>query len=196
MKCNEAELLIMEYFDGGLMKEKLDLLVAHFSECEACKLEFESMKSVLEAVESLPELEPDENFTQSVMKKVEKKGWQLRTERYFSGFLWAAALLAFMILTRDFLQDSVTGIASSNAVSSVVGSANFGLGSSWTASISSFFADIPARLSHLLERTMYFRTILLSEYLTIVLGLAFTFVVANLGLGRMFLGKNPDRRAV
>ncbi len=196
MKCNEAELLIMEYFDGGLMKEKLDLLVAHFSECEACKLEFESMKTVLEAVESLPELEPGENFTQNVMKKVEKKGWQLRTERYFSGVLWAAALLAFMILTRDFLQDSVTGIASSSAVSSVVGSANFGMESSWTASISSFFADIPARLTHLLERTMYFRTILLSEYLTIVLGLAFTFVVANLGLGRMFLGKNPDRRAV
>lgn len=190
MRCDEAELLIMEYFDGGLKKEKLDLLLGHFLECPECEREFNALREVIEAVEELPEMEPAEDFTKNVMITVEQKKWRLRSERYLSSFMWAAALFAFMILTRDVFSSSLHGVINTAAMS--------GSGShiSALASIGELFTDIPGKFTALLQRVFYIRTILLSEYLPYVIAGLLTFVLANLGLGKMIFGSEPNRRTV
>jgi len=190
MKCNEAEVLIMEYFDGGLKKEKLDILLEHFKECEACELEFNALREVIDAVEALPELEPAPSFTKNVMISVEQKSWKLRSERYLSSFMWAAALFAFMILTRDFFTTSINGLANTAAFSST------GMNASLVTLMGNIFSDLPGKFSALLEQVFYIRTILLSEYLPFVIGVLLTFILANLGLGKMILGNEPNRRPV
>lgn len=198
MKCNEIEILIMEYFDGALKKERLDNLLEHFSQCKTCEEEFNSMKAVLEAVESLPQLEPEAGFVKNVMMVVEKRKWKIKTEQYFSSVMWAAALFAFMIITRDFFTNNISALTSNPAIASLFNSAGVSTTSS-TSVISVFgnlFSDLPGKFSVLLEKVYYLRAILLSEYLTVVIVLVLTFILANLGLGKMFFGKEPNRRPV
>lgn len=190
MKCNEAEVLIMEYFDGGLKKEKLDLLLEHFKECEECEIEFNALREVIDAVEALPELEPALDFTKNVMITVEQKRWKLRSDRYLSSFMWAAALFAFMILTRDFFTSSMSGLANSAAFSGT------GMNASVISVFGDVFTDLPGKFSALLERVFYIRTILLSEYLPFVIGVLLTFILANLGLGKMIFRNEPNRRLI
>ena len=180
MKCNEAEILIMEYFDGGLIQEKIDKLFEHISDCPFCKEEFESMKVVLEAVESLPVLDPGTCFTKNVMLAIGKRKWKIKAENYLSNLMWAAALFAFMIFTRDFFTSSFNGLANTSVVTGV----------------GNIFTDLPGKFSFIMEKMLYLRDVLLSEYLTLVILLLVTLILTNLALGKIVFGKNVKRTTV
>lgn len=180
MKCKEAEVLIMEYFDGGLIQEKIDMLFEHLSDCPSCKEEFESMEAVLEAVESLPVLDPGICFTKNVMLAIGKRKWKIRAENYLGNLMWAAALFAFMIFTRDFFNSSLNGLANTSVVTG----------------FENIFSDLPGKFSFIMEKTLYFRDVLLSEYLTLVILLLVTLILTNLALGKIVFGKTAKRTTV
>jgi len=75
--CKKMEILIIDYFDGKLNREKLELLRRHLDECDECRTLFESMREVLKAEKSLDSTIPADLHEQ-VMRSVR---WDARVHR-------------------------------------------------------------------------------------------------------------------
>ena len=71
MKCSDFEKLEMKYIDGSISPSELERLKAHIALCENCASEHEAYKRVLEGIAYLPEPEPNEGFTDTVMSAVD-----------------------------------------------------------------------------------------------------------------------------
>ncbi len=194
MKCYEIELLMMEYFDGTLKKDKLDIMKNHLTECEACRTEFISLEKAMLAVENLPLIEPMPDFTAKVMSKVKKISWQLTLKKYTSNFMWAAALFAFMIFTRNFFTDNLGGLANNPFVNSLMSSfvGDMGIKTSIFGGIGNFVTDIPYYLGLILNRLMEYRGILLTQHLNLLVFLSIIFILSNIGLTRILSSKKSD----
>lgn len=194
MKCSEIEMLMMEYFDGTLKKNKLDIMKDHLASCEECRTEFSSLERVLKSVEELPLVEPKTDFTMNVMSKIKKMGWQFAFKRYTTNFMWAAALFAFMIFTRNFFTDNLGGLANNPFVKSVMSSfvADTGIKTSIFAGISGFVTDLPYYFGLILNKLMEYRGILLTQHLELLVILSIIFILSNIALGMILSTKKRE----
>jgi len=80
MKCRETILYLSQYQDGELDRRLREEVNAHLGECQRCRQELRLLEIAANGIKTLPEVEPQQNFTAQVMAKVkhtqgEKTRW-------------------------------------------------------------------------------------------------------------------------
>ncbi|MFZ5595875.1 MAG: anti-sigma factor family protein [Bacillota bacterium] len=74
MQCQKIQELLSAYIDGMLdppLRIKVDF---HLEHCRACREEYDALKMVVEAVRSLPGVEPPREFRQEMWRKIDGLG--------------------------------------------------------------------------------------------------------------------------
>lgn len=70
MQCKQIDDLMMRYFDNNISEIELEQLLRHTQKCAGCAAEFEILKDAIFEIETLPEIEPPEHLTASIMAAV------------------------------------------------------------------------------------------------------------------------------
>ena len=78
MKCKEAQLLISNYLDGILKKEKEQYFLQHVKSCEKCGRELESTKSLLDMFSLIKPVEKESSFYRDIMTGFYQKRGEVR----------------------------------------------------------------------------------------------------------------------
>lgn len=94
MKCSEFENLSMLYFDGGVDEQQKIDINEHIKICSSCRDSFNSMKRMIELLETEEEFKIDEGFTDQVMAKVnEYEESRIRTSKLIEKLAYPSAAL-------------------------------------------------------------------------------------------------------
>ncbi len=101
MKCEEASVWIMKYFDKELNDIEVGQLKQHLKGCMTCNTEFEELNGILGVLEEERGIEPPEGFETLVMGKikaltVERKK---RTDRFFIILYAVSSMILFGMAT-------------------------------------------------------------------------------------------------
>ncbi len=72
MTCNEMDQKMMQYFDGELNDLDTYQFKQHVKSCDGCKKQYNILSDIITCMEETPLLEPPEDITHCVMKKIVK----------------------------------------------------------------------------------------------------------------------------
>lgn len=70
MECRKISDLMMKYMDKDISDVESEKLHAHLKSCSDCNMELEILKSALQSVEELPELDLSYGFEAKVMRSI------------------------------------------------------------------------------------------------------------------------------
>ena len=70
MRCRGVRRYLGAYVDGEVASDRREAIKAHLDGCKACRAELESLKSSIELVEGLPQIEPSEGFEAAFWRRV------------------------------------------------------------------------------------------------------------------------------
>ncbi|MGI6575183.1 MAG: DUF4349 domain-containing protein [bacterium] len=105
MRCSEVKELLSSYVDGMLPAWQMQAVDEHLSLCPSCQEELQLLEQTINLLRDLPEIEPPEDLTASIMAglpqpKVKNKGlapfWRKFKGRPLGG--WAAAAACFLLI--------------------------------------------------------------------------------------------------
>jgi anti-sigma factor RsiW len=105
MRCSEVKELLSSYVDGMLPAGQMQAVDEHLSLCPSCQEELQLLEQTINLLRDLPEIEPPEDLTASIMAglpqpKVKNKGlapfWRKFKGRPLGG--WAAAAACFLLI--------------------------------------------------------------------------------------------------
>jgi predicted anti-sigma-YlaC factor YlaD len=105
--CHEIKGLLDDYFDGALSRKDKKRLQAHLQLCEACRLEFQKEKHMIENLEGMPTFQCPEKVVQRIAELTylrEEKSPRMKIREFLSkskGWRLAVvgtAAMALMIL--------------------------------------------------------------------------------------------------
>ena len=71
MDCEKFREMLDNYSD--LSPQELDTLEAHALVCGECKRELEFMRSIINTVQSLPEIDPPADFLDKINERIDKE---------------------------------------------------------------------------------------------------------------------------
>jgi len=114
MKCQDVQKKLSPFQDGELKPKDQDQVAKHLQGCPACQEEFAKLERVWQALERLPEIQPDPDFYGQLIKKINKPD----EHRPLSGFqevfhlfspLTVCTLLIAGVLIGTFLGNFLAG---------------------------------------------------------------------------------------
>ncbi len=110
MRCSDAMEKISLYIDGELNEAEAEALLAHLEGCKACKREYEEIKSLVDSLRDLDEIELPPGYHEELMKKIasanvvsfpsDKK--EMKTHRWRKYSTAAAALILLLAVGSQF----------------------------------------------------------------------------------------------
>lgn len=116
MNCKKIKNLLQLYIDDALTFGEKQLVEEHLKECSACRTELKLLSSIVQMVESLPEVSTPPDFTENLMTKISREEieiqstWldhlkkQVTIPQFSFRFAGAAAITAiFVFLAFTFL---------------------------------------------------------------------------------------------
>jgi len=116
MNCKKIKNLLQLYIDDALTFGERQLVAEHLEGCSACRTELKSLSSIVQMVESLPEVSTPPDFTENLMTKISREEieiqstWldhlkkQVTIPQFSFRFAGAAAITAiFVFLAFTFL---------------------------------------------------------------------------------------------
>ncbi|MBU1948913.1 MAG: zf-HC2 domain-containing protein, partial [Candidatus Eisenbacteria bacterium] len=74
MQCKKVIHLFSAYLDGELMIEEEDRIEQHLNGCPQCHAEFVKLRNMVNLMGQLPQDDPGEAFSQSVMRRIRTAG--------------------------------------------------------------------------------------------------------------------------
>jgi anti-sigma factor RsiW len=72
MKCQDVQKTLSPFQDGELKPKDQDQVAKHLQGCPACQEEFAKLERVWQALEGLPEIQPEPDFYGQLIKKINK----------------------------------------------------------------------------------------------------------------------------
>jgi hypothetical protein len=126
MKCDRAQELFSDYFEGNLERPMAFTLEHHLSECPACERDFQKFSDAWAMLDAIPEVEVPLGFRASVMERIEaqeaarkQKAWSIDLSKVFGAgvklrpvaALAAVALFAVMLVQHPQTSSIDTGKA-------------------------------------------------------------------------------------
>ena len=115
MKCKNIQKRLSAYQDGELKPKEQEIIARHLRDCRACQAEFARLERVWQALEGLPEIQPEPDFYGQVVKKINEPyeyrplpgfRWLLQ----FAASPWVASTLVITgILIGSFLGNFLGG---------------------------------------------------------------------------------------
>ncbi len=115
MKCKDIQKRLSAYQDGEITSKEREIIARHLRDCRACQVEFARLERVWQALEGLPEMQPEPDFYGQVIKKIHEP----YDYRPLTGFQWlrqfvaspwvASTLVIAGILIGSFLGNFLAG---------------------------------------------------------------------------------------
>ncbi len=72
MNCRHAHRLFGAYWDDEITQAEREWLEGHFTACSSCRAEYESYARALEALATMPRVEPQPNFAERVLQRARR----------------------------------------------------------------------------------------------------------------------------
>ncbi|MDD2481609.1 MAG: zf-HC2 domain-containing protein [Lutispora sp.] len=175
MECGEISGLIMKYMDGDISEVEQKLLDKHKLSCEKCSKEFEILTEMAEFISGLPELSAPAGFESRVMERIRHQ--RSRTSM-FNMLMGTAGLLVFAYYMTIFV--IVPGFQESGILQII-----FGYGSIVLKLIGECITKIIVYLPITIDNLLILRSILVRDYMNMMLFVAGGAMLLNLGLIRV-----------
>lgn len=172
MECGKMSDLIMKYLDGNISEVELKLLNRHMISCEKCSKEFEIMTEISELINELPEISAPADFESKVMHRIKQQKAQTSMVNMLIGavglFIFAYYMILFVIV--PFFQER-------GAFQMILGYSSFILNL-----IGEYITRIIVYLPITIENLLILRSILIKDYMNIMLLIASGVILLNMGL--------------
>jgi len=138
MECSHIEELLSEYLEGSLSEEEAKQVGRHLSACVHCSELLETMKHLLSACRSFPNLDPNAALTERILQRTSGRGhgrtlrklWNgnilvpVFTPRFALGTLLA---LLFAFLSTNLMIPRVSAMASALSPEKVIRQVDLGV---------------------------------------------------------------------
>ena len=72
MKCEQAKILLADYFDKRLPNGDMAAVKEHLRQCADCREELQFLKKYMKEIESFPSLKPPDNFLDSIHERLNR----------------------------------------------------------------------------------------------------------------------------
>lgn len=115
MKCKDIQKRLSAYQDGELKGKETERVATHLRDCRSCQAEFARLERVWQALEGLPEMQPEPDFYGQVIKKINEPyeahpltGFQW-VSQIFSASLAGCTLLIAGVLIGTYLGNFLAG---------------------------------------------------------------------------------------
>ena len=126
MNCNKIKNLINSYIDRALKAEAAQQIEEHLKSCSLCREEYRKMKSIVRSLNSLPQVDVPQDFTQKIMAQVNKEKIEVSFSPVFyfkkliftprlsfrlaSGIVLATAIIAFFAFSFLFIPPDISPV--------------------------------------------------------------------------------------